>query len=231
MTQNEQAIKLAQLQKAVSDAEKGLKTAKREEIMAAFDKLDAAKKALSEFEDSLITPEQVEAQKAHALALEAFNAAKTKLEEASNNLKTVYPASPVFKRSAGNNANHAPKENGYEIAQQVREAYSKGKKVVDIVKEFNISSSAVQYYVNYLQHKLKTGDTAWTPLVNKYYPLGAPMAEDNVPEGDDRYKVKTYTVKDLIAEWTADKADKKAIARKYAMTEANAESLMPKVEA
>jgi len=72
-----------------------------------------------------------------------------------------------------------------------------------ICEKFGISSVVLERTVNYIQGKLKAGDTAYTPLVNDYYPAlgapgnitgtnGAPTEEEmdtlKIVEGDLKYK-------------------------------------------
>lgn len=98
--------------------------------------------------------------------------------------------------SKGENPNKAPKLT-YDIAQEIRKDYSVGRygnagtemTVAAIAEKYGCSNSAVMFKVNYLQHKLKKGDTAYTPLVNSYYPAGAPFLEDKVKETAAKYKI------------------------------------------
>lgn len=88
----------------------------------------------------------------------------------------------------------------YEIAQSIRKDYSEGVSVKDIAVKYGCSQHLVNLKVKYLQHKLKRGDIAYTPLINEYYPPlghphnitgtdGAPYLEDAVRENAEKYKL------------------------------------------
>jgi len=219
----EQKAKIATLTAAVKAAESNMKSAPREKVMEAYDAFDAAKKELQEYEDSTVTPEQVQAQKTYDLALEAANVAKKNLEDATAELKKY---KPVKGGNTGKGGGTGPKADGYETAQKIREELAGGAKVKDVAEKYGVSESACGYYKNYTQHKLKKGDTAFTPLVNKFYPLGAPYAEDGVKEDNERYKVKSYTFADLLSDLDKEGAKKEEVSEKYAMNVEKLEKLV-----
>ena len=55
-------------------------------------------------------------------------------------------------------------------------------------------------------------------MKNKYYPFGAPYADDNVAEDNSRYTVKTYGIKDLVKDVNDAGEKLETVARKYSMT-------------
>lgn len=195
--------KLLSLHKAVKDAQKAMMAAKsKADVMTAFDNLEKAEKELADMQDSLISPEQKEAEVNYEKVKAELEEVLGRLKVEEENLKTIYPNSPSIKRrgvsSTGDNANKA-RHISYEDAQEIRKMISEGKNNKEIKEMFNNSDSSISYIKNYLQHKLRKGDTAWTPLVNKFYPIrwkgldgvirsGAPLVEDNVKENNDRYK-------------------------------------------
>ncbi len=205
--------KLLKLRKTVEDAKKAVFSAKgNDAIIKAMTAFQTAQSELEAYEDSLITPEQRNAQKRYDAALEAFTKTKTELDAAKDALKPF-----GINKGNGDPQGHAKKMD-YATVQELRKDFKGGMKSKDIQTKYGVSSSAVTYYVNYLQHKLRKGDEAYTPLKNSYYPFGAPYAEDGIKENDDRYTVKKYTIEDLVkdVENAGEKLD--PIAAKYAMT-------------
>lgn len=128
-------------------------------------------------------------------------------KEAVKSFRRLKKSEKIATISTGNRAPHL----SYEIAQEIRKKISEGAKPSEIADEYGCSQSSVRYITNYLQHKLKKGDTAYTPLVNDFYNKesrwenGAPYAEDNVKETSERYllpaarKNKSARVEDLPA--------------------------------
>lgn len=125
----------------------------------------------------------------------------------NNARKRIETDTPELSNNANNSqqslSSKAP-HVGYQNAQEIRKAYSIGRygnpgaarSVSEIATDFGVSPTAVGFYVNYLQHKLKRGDVAYTPLINDYYnnhpnsmfPNGAPYDDENIKETEDRYK-------------------------------------------
>lgn len=185
------------LEAAVKSAFEKLKKCPVTEIMKYAAELEKAQKSLDEHLDSLITPEERAAKLEYENKLAAFELAKKALEEHI----ALFPQFGKVKKSEGSSDNnHTSNKLTYEDCQNIRKLYSEGKKASEIAEQFGITAAVVMYKVYYLQGKLKKGDTAWTPLINKYYPAkwkskdgvemsGAPYLEDGVKEDGTRYKI------------------------------------------
>ncbi len=191
----EQIDKLALLKKNLTEAKNAfLKNRDRNLVLDLMDKTELAEKELKDYEDSLVSPEQLAAQTRFDAAKEAFDIALKAMNDAKDALKKA-GGKVGGGQSGGDHSRHI----SYEDAQNIRKDFAAGVKTVDITKKYGNSTSSVGYIVNYLQHKLRKGDTAHTPLINKFYPAkwkaldgsiksGAPYFEDKVKENNDRYK-------------------------------------------
>lgn len=167
------------------------------------------KKKKEKTPDAPATAEQIEAQKVYDEKKVLYTEAKEALETALAHLRT-------FKKvRLGASGDHSPKLT-YEDAQNIRLDYSIGRygnegekmSVKDIADKYGISTTGVGDKINYLQFKLKKGDTAYTPLVNDYYPeewtskdgvkrSGAPYLEDAVKEDASKYTRKVNADEEL----------------------------------
>lgn len=151
------------------------------------------------------------AKESYAGILEVAESAKEEYEkalEAVKGFRRVKKEERIAGISAGNRAPHL----SYDIAQEIRKKISEGAKPSDVADEYGCTVAAIRYITNYLQHKLKKGDTAYTPLVNDFYneksgwANGAPYAEDGIKETNERYllpesrKNKSARVSDLPKE-------------------------------
>lgn len=155
---------------------------------------------------------------------EIYAEMKEELAKERENLPEGYKAAKLTGGTDANKAAHV----GYEIAQKIRADYAIGRfegtpyhiagekmKVSAIAEKYGVTSSAVGFYVNYLQHKLQKENTAviegvemnkeYTPRINSFYPEGAPFAEDNVKEDNSRYILPAKR-----AAWREKQAAKKA---------------------
>lgn len=208
--------KVAELKKAIAVATTNVVNASigddTNATIAAGEVLKAAKKELADFEEAnkpQMSEEQKLAEAAYEDAKESYNGFKEVLEVFKADYLTAKAALQVFRKvsdkvsgggNSGTGESRAP-HLSYEIAQNIRKDFSVGRfgnagEAVSkkaLAEKYGCSQSAVHYIVNYLQHKLKTGDTAYTPLVNDFYnatsefPNGAPMAEEKIKETAERY--------------------------------------------
>jgi hypothetical protein len=188
------------LEAAVKSAFENLKKCPVTDIMKNAVILEKAQQALDEHLDSLITPEERSAKARYDKIKALVEKLSTMLTEQQEVCETLgIKVGKVRKESNGEN-NHTSNKLTYDDCQNIRKQYSEGVKVKDIAEAFGITTAVVMYKVYYLQGKLKNGDKAWTPLVNKYYPLvwtskdgivrsGAPYLEDGVKEDGTRYKI------------------------------------------
>lgn len=194
------------LVKKVAEATKNILKCKKDEIEAARMAYDAAEKALADHKLKYaivgktkaakekvvveMTPEQQEAQKKYDELKVKYDEAKAELTAAADELKKFRP---VYE------GGDKGRKLTYEDAQEIRRMVSEKVPNAEIREKFGVSNSAINYSKNYLQHKLKRGDTAYTPLVNEFYPAkwahedgrifeGAPYLEDGVKEDASRYK-------------------------------------------
>lgn len=190
-------------------------------LVEARSAFDSAKAILDEHiatKQPVVSEAQKEAQAAYDIALNNYNGhkelmvdAKAELEAAADKLKAEGGKPSKIKGGKGDaNPDKAPKFE-YADAQNIREMYAQGRygnpmpegrekaySPSEIAEKFGCSTAAVGYMVNYLQHKLKKGDTAHTPLINEYYPAldsehnetgtnGAPHVEDGIVETPQKY--------------------------------------------
>lgn len=128
--------KLLKLRKELKDAQQGmLKERDRKKILDWMDKVDVAEKALKDFEDSLITPEQKDAQDRYQKALEQFEKVKAELEEQSKKLAEVYPNSPSLGRKYQKSGEERKvyHELTVEDAEKIRKANKEGMSSKDIM--------------------------------------------------------------------------------------------------
>lgn len=218
---NEVKAEIKRLQGVVKECTDKLvspETNTAELIMAAKAELEAAQKALDEYkaankperaakEEKEPSPELLAAQSDYA----AIDAEYQEAVKAAETLKEARKQAADAVRANGGKIKQdevptrAPHMD-YETAQAIRKDYAIGRfgnegeamSVADIAKKHGCSTAAVDFKVNYLQHKLRKGDTPYTPLINEYYPekwiskdgverSGAPYAEDNVKEDASRY--------------------------------------------
>lgn len=224
--------KLKALRDNLKVATATLMKAKKDELEAAKDGFDAAEKAIQDFKEAHPeltasssskgtgtkkapkekapavppTAEQLEAQRVFDEILAEKKVIDEKFAAAVAELKKFKSV-----KGTGDPASHARKMD-YRTVQIIRQRLAAGAKAVDIMEEYGISASAVNYYRNYLQHKLRRVPagadmtdpenqllyTAHLPLVNDFYPAnwkskdgvvrhGAPYLEDGVKETDERY--------------------------------------------
>jgi hypothetical protein len=196
---NQQDQKLKELQAKVTASFNKMKTCAITDIQKIALEYQKAQEELSEYEDSLITPEEREAQRIYDDALEKYEAAKIAFEESKAKIMEVFPSYIKVKKQSSGDSNHTSNKLSYDDCQEIRRLFSTGVKAKDIAEKFDITPAVVMYKVHYLQGKLKKGDTAYTPLINKFYPKkwidksgversGAPLLEDNVKEDNTRYK-------------------------------------------
>ncbi len=208
----------------LAKAQKTLMTAKKADVMTAYEQVEAAEKALADFKeankDAIASSskrtskadaeppsaEQIAAQEVYDDKKIAFDAAKKELDAAAEELRKY---KKVRTGGNGNPEDHAPKFS-YEDAQGVRKMISEGKSNKEIMEAYGNSASSINYIRYYLQHKLKKAPadvdmtdeknillyTEFTPMINKYYPNGAPFLEDAIKETNERYKVKDDSVKE-----------------------------------
>ena len=168
----------------------------------------AGKQKAAKKEKAETTPpseELIAAQTKHDDAKATLDAAKAEYETALAELRVLKP------KMTGD---HTPKRS-YRDAQEIRKAIKEGTSIADLCKQWNCSSSAINYYKNYLQFPLRTKPaveavseddellyTAWTPLVNPYYPAawkgddgkiycGAPLEGQGNKPSDIKYHYLT----------------------------------------
>lgn len=183
-----------------------------EETMKIKGELDAANKEREDYEAAnpvgkpeakpLTDEEKAELEKYDGLDAE-FKEAKAIYEELRaeraemRKLELIRKNRKETKESSEDVPQRAPKLS-YEQAQEIRKMVSEGIEPAKIAEHFGCTTAAVHYKAKYLQHKLRKGDTAFTPLVNEYYPAlgdpnnetgtdGAPYAEDGIKETAARY--------------------------------------------
>lgn len=179
--------KIAELTKLVKIAESALLGCKKGESEQCLQNLIEAKQALLKYEESLISPEHRKLRKEHE-----------KLVGQMEELKNKLAASTLEMHNAGllKGAGGQKGKLTYEMAQEIRKALSEMQKGSIIREKYGISSSSINYIENYRHYKLREGDTAYTPLVNAYYPLGAPYEGQGVDR--DEFRVKGWVVGDVL---------------------------------
>lgn len=144
--------------------------------------------------------EKIEIEKYEGLISE-IETAKETIKAAKLEIENItLPAGYKKSKTSGDSEvvpQRAPKLS-YEIAQEIRKGLSEGIEPKVLSEQFGTSLQSIGYIKNYLQHKLRKGDTAYTPLVNDFYPDlnsefnqtgtdGAPYVEDKVTENSNRY--------------------------------------------
>lgn len=141
------------------------------------------------------------------VAIELYESLQQEIEDAKGQIKAckleiekiTLPAG--YKKAKTGDSEVVPQRApklSYEIAQEIRKGLSEGIEPKVLSEQFGTSLQSIGYIKNYLQHKLRKGDTAYTPLINDFYPSidsefnqtgtdGAPYVEDKISENSARY--------------------------------------------
>lgn len=166
--------KIKELNGKLKSAQKALMESTPDKLMENFNLKVQAERDLELFLDSIVSPEEREAEKAYREAKAASDAANAVTAEKLALLKKFRPDIKVKDRIEGS---HAPSLT-YEKAQAIRKLISEGEKTMqEIADEFEITTSTVNCVRLYINWKLREGDPEYTPLKNSKFPLGAPYAK------------------------------------------------------
>lgn len=166
--------KIKELNGKVKSAQKALMESTPDKLMENFQLKVSAEKELSDYMDSIISPEEKIAQAEYLDAKEKSDAANAVTAAKLAELKKFRPDIKVKDKAEGS---HAPSLD-YETAQEIRKLISENKLTMkEIAEKFGITTSTVNCVRLYINWKLRKGDHEYTPLKNSKFPLGAPYAK------------------------------------------------------
>jgi tetratricopeptide (TPR) repeat protein len=221
----EQKPTLEQLKQKVDTTRKAFEKSVRavpfnvDALMQARKEYDDAQAELEAFLDANKSPEELAAEKAYKEAEAEYEKTATLLKEKKEAYELVLKAVGKTLTAPRAEGDHSRKLE-YADAQEIRKMIAEGVSNKDIKAKYGNSDSSINYVKNYLQHKLKPGDTAHTPLINPFYPFGAPLVGEKYKELPDkeRFKVKTFGEAEIRADIKA-KVKPADMAAKYGTSE------------